>query len=292
MAWHPDGVAQVWCWDAAALASAWSTAGGRKVPRATPETVLRGEPWQVDGVRLVTCLDGVEGQQWVGGELLASRWWPQTPDAATVLAFQRDCGLAPDAMDAALASVELPLRDRAWRPLSDVGDRSGRLAPAELLSYAALVVALGVPALALAVDQFRLSRARSAAQSELDEKNEQAKGVLRARSEATAMAEQVKALSDLQPYPAPLVYLVAIARALPEGGGAVLKEWEMNDGKLRILIASASSEIAGAEHVKALEQTGLFRDVKILTQADARQMAFAMTIKPQASLASAAASAP
>lgn len=293
IAWSADGQADVWCWDSAALRAAWQAAVGGKLPRLVPETPLRAAPANGEGLRLVRCLDGFEGQYWRDGQLNASRWWPAAPEASAQLAFQRDCGIAPDALQAHLAVEELPLQSKPWRPLNDVGGPSGQIAAPELAAYAVLALALGVPTLSLAVDEFRLSRARAGAQAELASETERSQGVLAARNEALTAIDQARALSELQPYPPPLVHMTAIARALPEAGGSVLKEWEMNEGKLRVLIASPSAEIAGAEHVRALEQTGLFHDVKILTQADPRQMAFTMSFKPQTALAAgAAASAP
>ena len=186
----------------------------------------------------------------------------------------------------------MPLQAKPWNPLSAIGGASGQIASPELIGYAVLALALGVPSLSLAVDQFRLSQARAAVQAELASETERSQGVLSARNDALMAADQARALNDLQPFPPPLIHMMAIARALPDAGGSVLREWEMNEGKLRVLIASPSAEIAGAEHVRALEQTGLFQDVKIVTQADPRQMAFAMTFKPQAALAAGAASAP
>lgn len=83
--------------------------------------------------------------------------------------------------------------------------------------------------------------------------------------------------------------MLAIARALPEGG-AQLREWEQNDGKLRLLLVSPGADLLGADHVRALEQTGLFNDIKIVTQSDPRQMVFVTSLKPNSALALSASS--
>jgi hypothetical protein len=286
VAWTEDGHASVWCWDRAALVAAWGAleqGQDGKLPRRIPETCLYGATG--DGLRLLSGIEGFEAQHWVAGELLASRWWPALPDAAAQLAFQRDCGLPADAQRAQLPIETPAMAVRPWAPLSVLGADSGRLAASELLGYALLTVVLGLPALSLAVDQWRLYQARSSAEAELANETARSQDVSAARNEALTAAEQARALVELQPYPGPLVHMLAIARALPDSGGSILREWEQTDGKLRLLVVSSATDIVGADHVRALEQTGLFSDVKILTQADPRQMAFSMSLKPQAALA-------
>lgn len=285
-----DGQANVWCWDRAnvtARLQAYGLAG--RAFAIVPESALR--PSLGDGVHLLRCIEGFEAQHWRRGELLNSRWWANQPVASAQLAFQRDCGLLPDELREDLPLQDFPLARKAETALVPAGRSSGSLKWAELATYGVLVLALGLPGLFMLVQQWRLTQARSAADSELAQVSERAKGILSAREVALDAADQVRALVDLETYPGPLVYMLAMARSLPEGGGSIVREWEMNEGKLRIVVASPTQEISGAEHVKALEQTGLFTDVKIITDADPRQMVFTMTLKPQAALAGMAASA-
>lgn len=282
--WSGDGQASVWCWDRAALEQTWqAAANGAKLPRIVPETCLY--PPASEGVRLLACLDGIEAQHWVAGQLRASRWWAAPPGTAELLAFQRDCGLALDQQRELLPLESPAMAQRPWAPLARLGGGSGQLAASEMLGYALLAVALALPALYLGVQQVRLSQARAAAQAELARETARTQGVASARNDALTRADQARALVELQPYPPPLVHMLAIARAMPDNAGVALKEWEQNEGKLRLLVVSATADIVGADHVQALEQTGLFTDVKILTQSDARQMAFTMNLKPQAALA-------
>lgn len=290
VAWTDEGLASVWCWDRTALQTAWCDAApNTKLPRVIPETCLHESA--TDGLRLQTCLDGFEAQHWVAGQLCASRWWPARPAAADLLAFQRDCGLHVEAQQADVPLASPALAARPWSALAPLGAANGQLAAPELLGYALLTLSLALPALFLGVDQWRLYQARSTAEADLAREMARSQGVATARNDALTAADQARALVELQPFPGPLVHMLAIARALPDNGGAMLKEWEQADGKLRLLVASPTADIIGADHVRALEQTGLFSDVKILTQSDPRQMAFSMNLKPQAALALPAASA-
>jgi hypothetical protein len=285
VAWNEAGHASVWAWDRAQLAEAFAEA--RRPLRAVPESALH-EPLE-DGLRLLVGLDGFEAQQWASGELIASRWWRERPDAMAQLAFQRDCGLSSEAQLPDLPVVDSPLAPRPWMRLAPLGAANGLLAPAELLGYAALALALGVPTLALGVDAVRLHRAKASVDEQLATVAAQSQGALAMRERAFSAADQARALAELQPLPGPLVHMLAIARSLPEGSGSTLREWEQAEGRLRLLIDVGTQDASGAEYVRALEQTGLFSDVKLLTQANPRQIGFSMSIKPQSALAPASA---
>ena len=165
-----DGVASVWCWDQA-LADAALVARGLKPQglRKIPETLLR--PRQAEGFRLLACLDGFEGQCWGASQLLASRWWPAMPDAAALLAFQRDANLPLDQQQTtALAqdlAQDLALQARPWSAISGARADVAEVSTPEMLLYALLALALGLPAMALGVDQYRLGQAIAARQAEI-----------------------------------------------------------------------------------------------------------------------------
>lgn len=287
VAWTDDGVAQVWCWDRAALRAELAAQTPPVKPlRVIPETALRAPA--PDGLRLCAALNGFEAEQWQGGQLLTSRWWPQAPAAAEWLAFQRSCGLPPEQWQPLPTPLTLPLADRPWRPLGGPGGSQSAVSVAEMSAYGALALVLGIPALVLGVSQLRLAQASSTAQAEFDAESARSQVVLQARDTALQAAEQVRALQDLQPFPAPLVLMQAIARALPETAGVSVREWEMNEGRLRLLLVAATGDIAGSDLVRALEVTGLFSDIKILTQADPRQIGLMLTLRPQSALAQAA----
>jgi hypothetical protein len=281
--WSDAGWASVWAWDSAALQALLQSAGqAAKNLHPIPETLLLGQG--ADGVRLVKSLDGFEGQHWVGGDLSASRWWPARPDPAAWLSFQRDCGLSPDQVRDQFTVADIAFTPRPWATVSRTGDAAGTVGAAELAAYGLLILALAVPGLSLAVEHFRLAQARGVLQERLAQEGARAKAVLNAREAALNASDELRAIEALQSYPGPLVHLTAVARALPESGGVFVREWELNDGKLRLLLSTPSGEIAGGENVRAFEETGLFTDVKILTQADPRQMAFTMKLKPQEAL--------
>lgn len=290
--WQDDGAAVVWCWDRAALQKAWSELdASARLPRAVPEPVLREAP-TVDGLRLFEGLQGFEAQRWVDGALVGSRWWPTMPTEAEQRQFIRECGM-PAATPFELMAHPPVLGVRPWASLGRLTDGDAAVGVQERAAYWAIAFSLGAPAVYLGVDQARLIAARMSAEAELAQASEQSRGLIEAREAALTKAEHVRALQQLSPYPSPLVVMMALSRALPEGGGSTIREWELNEGKLRVMVVSPAAELAGAEHVRALEGAGLFSEVKLLTQSDPRQMAFSVQLRTHQALATpSSASAP
>lgn len=282
--WTPGGRAMVWCWDKAALQMAWSAASAQRMPPAVPESALRPPPPTGDGVWLLKTIDGYEAQAWHEGELITCRWWSSLPSDEEARMFLRDAGLAAGAVGHWLTPQDVPLAPRPWAPLARAG-RSGESGGlGESAVYAVLVISVVVPAAVLGVEQSRLLRAQAQVAAELQRESERSKAILDARNAALSAVDQAVALIDLQAYAPPLMLMSAVATELPPATATTLREWEMSDGKLRLLVQSLSGDISGAEHVRALERTGLFDDIKIVTQADPRQMAFQMVLRKRAAL--------
>src|SRR5260370_4399122 len=105
--------ARIGVWDAARVRDAMEALGvrpGRIAVVREPALEARGE----DGLHLVGCLEGVEGQFWAEGELKASRWWAEAPTPDQWLEFVRATGMVVHA----LPEVPLPEQpvwgSRAW----------------------------------------------------------------------------------------------------------------------------------------------------------------------------------
>lgn len=283
VAWTPAGLAMVWCWDQAALRQAWSAASAQRMPPAVPEPALRPPP-PAGGVRLLKTVEGFEAQAWHEGEISACRWWPSLPSNEDAHMFLRDAGLAAGEVGHWLAPQDVPLAPRPWTRLARAG-RSGESGGlAESAVYAVLMISVVVPATVLGVEHSRMHRAQAQVAAELQREAERSKAVLDARNAALTSVDQALVLIDLQAYPPPLMLMSAVATELPPAGTTTLREWDMSDGKLRVLFQSPVGDISGAEHVRALERTGLFDDIKIVTQADPRQMAFQMALRKRTAL--------
>jgi len=284
--WH-GGIASVWCWDSTAVKEKLELAGQtERSVRLLPETLLRAP--LADGLRVIRCLDGVEAQYWQSLQLMNSRWWPALPTDAEVLSFQRDCSISVELQSSQVAVQDVPLEVRPWADPSTTATHSGELAVVEIAIYAGLALAIGMPVLSFGIEQFRLAGAVDALQADIAKLRGRSRTVLEARESALNAQTRINTIEGLQRYADPLGLMVAVARAMPEGG-AFVKEWEMSEGRLKLLIASPNGEIAGAGYVSAFEQSGHFARVKVITQPDPKQIGFVMDLIPRAELATSAA---
>ncbi len=123
--------AGVWCYVAP------SDYTGRTLPESLAREGCK------EGVRLVQCLDGVEGQVWNEGFLSASRWWPKEPGQRQWQAFMRVAFLGEgDELPPQPAVITVPFR-RNLPVLAFDRDRLAHLAsPMNVVVGGALVFAV------------------------------------------------------------------------------------------------------------------------------------------------------
>ena len=272
------GQATVWCWDATAVGGRLAQQGRRAEQFASrlPETLLQAP--LAEGLRLVRCLEGFEGQRWQAWSLLASRWWPALPTAQEWLGFLRGSAVPPEAQIETPAAVDLPWQPRPWASVSTATERDGALSTWEPWAHAALLLLLAVPAALLATRELQLHLGSARLEQQIVALRQTASPLAQAREAALATLQRLKAIEDLQRFPDALRVMATVADAMP-AEGVLLREWELADGSLRLTFASAGAPIAGTEHVAALEKTGLFEDVTMIALADPRQMGFAMRLR-------------
>lgn len=273
-----DGFAGVWCWDNSRIEAEIRKHGRQpKSQQKIPESLLR--PAAQDGLRLLKCLEGVEGQYWQDAQLMASRWWPQAPNAHDWLSFQRDCGIPVEQQQAAVTAQDLPLQTHPWGKISALSGAADQLPLAEAALYGALILALGLPTLYLGLHRYQINSAIADSKGKLAAIREKASPLFDAREKALESLARIKAIYALEHYPPPLSLMAAVAQALPKDGSFV-REWDMTGNQLKITVNSPNSSIVGTTYVEALEKAGPFADVKIITNADPKLMAFAITILP------------
>lgn len=285
-----DGTATVWCWDKAQLQARLRQHGysGPAFATTVPETLLR--PPEAEGLRLVRTLDGVEAQQWLDGSLLASRWWPQAPDAAAWTMFQRDCGVALESQQPLPTIHDLAWLPRPWARATNAGRVGGGLERWEQGVHGALLLAGSVAVTLLGVREVQLQRGISQRQAQLESVKQSAAPLLQARELARSRLEQIRQIDGLQRFPEPLALMAAIAQRLPDKAMS-LREWELADGKLKLLFTTTQANILGADVAAALEKTLLFSNIKLITQVDPRQIGFSMDLRSMSEVESAAGSA-
>lgn len=274
-----DGYASVWCWDNSRIDAEMQKHG--KLPKSQqkiPETLLRAP--LPSGLRLLKCLDGVEGQYWQDSQLVTSRWWPRRPDEQAWLSFQRDCGIPAEQQEAHSTLQDIPLQVQPWARIGSIVGSAADLQIAEVALYSVLSLALGIATVVLGVQHYQISHGIAQRNNELAEIKGKAGTVFAARESALSKLVRIKSIDSIEPFPPPLVLMEAIAETLPKDSGVFVREWDMNGSRLKIAIRSPEVNISGADYVQALEKTGLFADIQIITDADPKATSFSMTIRP------------
>ena len=209
------------------FAFAWDRSALRKQAEAAaidideaqiwPETLMR-EPLD-SGLRLVRGLDGTEAECWSEGQLLASRWWPQAPDATQWQAFVR--GLGPAApVGAERAEVplvqDLSILTKPWLPVRALSDVEGGVSRSEVLGWR--VVLLCCVALTAAVGHQLWSGywRVDALRDELANAQAAAGGTIAARDRALQLMAESRQLSAVLSGVLPLELMQHLVQILPK----------------------------------------------------------------------------
>ena len=271
VSWHAEH-ALVWGWDADRVVQA-QRSKGLKPTRALPETVLHSP--QPDGLALVTCIEGCEGQLWRQGKLEHSRWWAQPPSAEEWLMFQRDAAIASAQQQAApVAAQGAVLNATPWVNESRGVSTSGL--QLERLAYALGVLALSTPTLWYAASMVKLQQGTAALREQQNQLQAEAEPLLQARSEALAYQARAATLTALDRYPNQLELMAKVAQALPKDKSFV-KEWDFQAGQLKVTV-SAPNDLSTTAMIGLLERAGPFRSVKALPGRDTKNVTFQMEV--------------
>lgn len=270
--------AGVWVWDAAKVEAA-ILGEGQDPKRMTvlPETAL-AEPGG-EGARIVAGLEGLDGQAWRQGRLVASRWWQEPPSPEEWRRFQRAAALAPGRQSAEPPEPEPAVwRQAPWvrsrRPFLALVNEAGRT---RLAVAAAIVLTLPIVYEGGALAHLRLGAAT--AEARLAELRQRAEPVLRARTAAEVALDCVRALLQLDPYPAQLALLAKVGSQLPPNGTA-LGDWSYQNGELRFTLTH-QNPLDSSFYVRLFEALQIFERVRAEPQGDGRTLVIQARVKPQ-----------
>ena len=247
--------ARIWVWDAAKVRDAMLALGVRP-GRCTvlPETAL--QPRCENGLHLIECLEGVEGQFWAEGELRSSRWWPERPERAQWLEFVRSTGMVVHSLPPVPAPEQPIWRRRPWTN-SGTGLELERHAREAALAGAALVVAAYAY---FGGALLRDARSLAAVDDRLRQAQQWAAPVIADREQALASLDYLAGFAKLDPYPAQLSILARVAENLPSNG-AQLVAWAYQTGDLQFTVFSPASSVDILFYVKTYSSVPGFTDV-------------------------------
>lgn len=278
--WGQDD-ALAWIWDADRLEADLAAQKLKpKTTRVIPESLLH--PPLHSGLRLAACLDGVEGQLWQEQRLVHSRWWPKPPSATEWLNFQRDAGIAPSQDDGALAPQTLPWLKQPWAKTADLGRSEGQALLHETWLVGAAILLLAGLTTWHGIQLIKTRQATGQLKTQLAEAGQNARPLLEARRQALDALARIGALQANNPYPPQLALLAEVAKQLPKDG-AYLKEWDYQNGRLKMTAAS-SNKLSSSFLVKKLQDAGWFRDVQAAPANDPTTLTLTMNTLPQSEI--------
>jgi len=274
--------ALVWAWDADRVESA--ILEGKLKPTSTtvvPETLLH--QGQEQGVYLVACMEGIEGQVWSEHSLISSRWWPEPPSPGEWLNFQRDAGALPEHQSSEVPNpFPLHWQENPWARSAALGRSAMYGAGIEPRVLPVIALCLFAGSMWYGAQLIKLQAAISDQGAALETLNLQAGSIVEARGQALEALSRIKTLQATDQYPDQLSLLGKVAESLPKDG-AYLKEWEFLNGKLKLQLAS-SNKLVSSDTIKLFQSFGVFRNVQASPTNDPTTLALRMEVLPQAEI--------
>ncbi len=242
-----NGQVQVWLWDKEQLVD-------NIINKATviPEILLYFRP-EEDVIRLINCLDGIEGQVWRSGLLQGSRWWATIPKPKEWINFQRVHGLQ--------VNPELPnvikeeLLSRPWGR-NKISFNSNMLQESMVIMLA-IAIFSGLLTWQVA-NIIKYQYKTQQLQIQVDELSDKISPILTARNDAIQdkqLAEKILALNIL---PSQLKLMKTINDKISFNKKTRLIKWLYNMGKLDFTIET--KQLDPTFYVKMFQP--LFKDVK------------------------------
>ncbi|MEM9168726.1 MAG: hypothetical protein AAGC56_03655 [Pseudomonadota bacterium] len=248
----PAGLdAGLWIWDA----SRFEPPEDRLIaPAVMPESLAFAPLRQ--GVRVVTCIQGYEGQAFQDDALVASRYWPDPPTDEEWTRFLRHARVELNAAaQAAQAPISAPFKD-GFRPLDlDPHNLQAIFAPGRLAALVVLAVCLSAAFQGMrVVGETALAASLSARATAFTKENREAMAARRDALVAAGAVGEIRARAD---YDSPARILQLMLGETPVDTAA-LDEFTFSDGRLEVYLTQKgnidhASLIGRLEKSKALE---------------------------------------
>lgn len=255
-----NGNAHVWVWDADQFGTSGET--------LLPESVLHPA---ADGLRLVSCIDGFEGQCWSNGELTAAEWWPSLPEPEHWVRFMRSAGLVPSERLPVPTTVQLLDRPWARRAAGGGGNQLLEQERRLVMSGASLVAfVLCWQLVGLYLDNSSQAQLRET----LAERQQALEPQLAARTQAFDNQAQYENLLELFPAHRQLQVMAQVAATLPKK--IQLTEWSLEADQLSLALRGTSPE--PSFYVGRFQDVDIFEDVTAERGRDPDELILNMTV--------------
>lgn len=266
-----DGHAAVWLWSRSRVHALLDAAGPGTI-RFRAESLYRGDCPAGDLAELLVfehpdaAADaergpafGAEARLWRSGRLVATRWWPQVPDASAWRGFIRGTGgpasdavpvplrvsIRPQPLMSRHAATSFHLGLRNWHSAMPATLTAAAVAAAAMLAWASAGVA-------------RVDYESRQLETRIARVSKRLEPVISARASADQALAEVRTLLSLRPTASQTRLLAEVRKTIP--GSWTMTMWHLpSPDVLEITLRAGQEDVPGI--VDALENSPLLQDV-------------------------------
>lgn len=267
--------ASVYAWDSTQITDA-ITAAGLDPARCSiwPETFFRAP--HGDGARLAVMSEGLEGQAWRQGLLVATRWWPTAPNPRDWMLFLRSAGidLTQNATGVPQA-VESELLIAPWTvATTSITDIWSLVQNNQAAAVAAAVIA--APFLYFLSEAAVLSVATLRAESAIAGMSAANQSVRTDRTAALTNLDAADSYLSLENTPSQFE-LIGAAADLIKGRRVNISDWSFDNGNLEIVL-QADRPMEAPFFIEAFEKDPRFSGVTSSTANQEKELHLKMQV--------------
>jgi len=253
-------IASVFAWDGEALDRRIKENGYNPADcEVVPEAYIR-RPGD-NGIRLVSCNDGIEAQVWTNGFLSTSRWWAEVPAKHEWSLFARTISASVNSAPPSVIDPEW--LESPWHISQTGGTLITQIIRNEDL-LAASIALLIAPCVYFAAEWASYSVMRSGVTREITLVAEESRAIRGQRAQALSALETTEDLFALRRYPHQ-IQIMSKTHALLRGHSVTLSSWDYNDGVLEFGLDS-EQDIDTRVFITAFENDPLFSSVSAGTR--------------------------
>ncbi len=252
--------ASIWSWDRTLVETLTGSRGARVIPEPLARLPI------TNGARIIEASEGYDGEIWMDGVCIASRWWSTPPDREewarfTTGARSRDWPTDPEGNPViySLPQPEAPVwNSKLFWVRRDWLDRAQSVGPLQL---AVIVLALvAMPASCEATQYARLMQERTSIEASLAKQRAAAEPWLNLRRRALADQRQVADMSAPGD-PAALIFALMDLDSAMASVTSPIERIEYLDGELRITLQDSDKQNV-VSMVSGLEQSASWGRVR------------------------------
>jgi hypothetical protein len=226
--------------------------------RRLPESLCRKS--MTNGVRLVKCISGIEGQVWHESQLVASRWWHDQPSSENWDSFLRAAPIELKPSDMAKPKVVTPEFRRDLSPFSmDLDNLEQVLNPVRIGTFVFCISLFFVSQ--FTIQNYRFRSHLFQIENQKANISKEANQILSKRRRAIANAKKLQKFETLEPKYSLIGALAAVATTF-KGQDVVLRDVRLRNGEVEFKL-TGSALLRASDMVTELEKTASLSAVNV-----------------------------